>query len=56
MKTMIAKDIWSRLVKMTFTMVMDGANLHLAVAAMARTNGLTPAEAVRLLNDVKNCF
>lgn len=53
---MIAKEIWNRLVYKTFTMVMDGTNINLAVAAMSRTNGLNPAEAVRLLNDVKKCF
>lgn len=52
----IGKDIWNRLVKMTFTMVMDGANLPLTIAYMARENGLTPAQAARLMNDVKKCF
>ena len=50
---MIAKEIWSRLEKMTFKMVMDGANINLAVAYMSRVNGLNIAESVRLLNNVK---
>ena len=41
---------------MTYTMVADGANISLAVAYMARTNGLNPAESVRLMNDVKKNF
>lgn len=52
----IGKDIWSRLVFKTYTMVMDGANINLAVASMARTNGLTPTQAIRLMNEVKKNF
>lgn len=52
----IGKDIWNRLVYKTYTMVMEGANINLAVASMARTNGLTPAQALRLMNDVKKNF
>ena len=45
---MIAKEIFDSIVKASVYMVLDGANVTLAVASLSRTNGLDPKQALRL--------
>ena len=52
--TLIPREIFQRIVKAGVYMVLDGANLGLAVASLSRTNGLTPYEAVLLQERIKN--
>lgn len=44
----ISKEIQARLVTMGVRMVLDCTPVGMAVAVLAQTNGLKPAEAVRL--------
>jgi hypothetical protein len=44
----MSKEIFNRIITMGVRMVLDGTQVGMAVAVLARTNGLEPAQAVRL--------
>lgn len=51
--TLIPNEIFNRIVYAGYKMVMEGANISLAVASLSRTNGLNPYESVKLMNAIK---
>ena len=44
----MSKEIFNRIITMGVRMVLDGTQVGMAVAVLSRTNGLEPAQAVRL--------
>lgn len=44
----MTREIFNRIITMGVKMVLDGTHVGMAVAVLSRTNGLEPAQAVRL--------
>lgn len=44
----MSKEIFERIVKQGVYMALEGAQISLVVAVLSRTNGMDPAQAVRL--------